>query len=115
MLLRHATFSGRSLGASAAEVRSSNLKTANVILLVGIALLTVGYMLMNSRAGMKGFVIKSYGQRILDLKDESKKLDLQTFENRSMGNIEAAAKEFGFEPVTRPDYLNVTGGAVAVR
>jgi len=88
---------------------------ANVLLMVCIAALGVGYVVMNNTSSTKGFAIRALEQRVSDLEERNKALNLDTVTAQSLKDIEVRVSNLGFVPVTKVDYLTVGDGAVAVK
>ncbi len=88
---------------------------ANVALICATAALFVGYLAMNNRTATKGFSIRNAEQRIAELRDEGRKLDLQMVSVQAMENVDAHVSELGFVPVSQVDYLTAGPSMVAVK
>ncbi len=88
---------------------------ANVLLMVCTVALGVGYVVLNNTSSTKGFAIRALEQRVTDLEERNKALNLEAVTAQSLKDIESKVSNLGFVPVTQVDYLTVSDGAVAVK
>lgn len=96
-------------------MRFCDVRTLHILVLVGVALMFVGYLAMNTQAATKGFLIKSLDRRISVLKDEQKRLGIEAIAYQSMDVIDAGIKSLGMVPVTYVDYVSAVPATMAVR
>jgi len=99
--------------ASALEI--FDVRLVNLLLLFAILVSLVSYLALNNGVSTKGFQIRSLERKISDLEDDRQKLDLAAVEGQSMGTIDGRIQSLGFVPVSKLDFVNTPGGAVAIR
>ncbi|KPJ85172.1 hypothetical protein AMJ57_04090 [Parcubacteria bacterium SG8_24] len=99
---------------AAALPRPFNVATVNLLVMVTLVAFFIGYLVLNNRAATKGFTIRAAEQRLTELEERGRRLDLETVSLQSMRSIEQHVGELGFVPVTQVDYLNAAS-AVAVK
>lgn len=105
----------RQHGTQVGILRFCDVRTVHVLVLVGVALMFVAYLAMNTQAATKGFSIKSLERRISVLKDAQKKLGIEAIAHQSMDTIDAGIKTLGMVPVTYVDYVSAAPATIAVR
>jgi cell division protein FtsL len=84
--------------------------------LVGLLLSLAGgilYLTLINRTATTGFEIKSLEQRVGELRDTNKRLELQATQLRSLSVVESTTESLGLTEVANIRYLPVTGSAVA--
>lgn len=102
-------------GLQAGILRVWDIRTLNILLLVGVALMFVGYLAMNTQAATKGFTIKSLEREIATQEDDQKKLGLDAIARQSMDIIDEQIGVLGMVPVTSVDYVSAAPATMAVR
>ena len=93
----------------------TRVRVANMLLLIGLAVMAVAYLVMINKSATKGFTIRSVEQRIASLEEERKNLDLDSLASRSMGSIESQIGDLGLVPVTNVEFLSGAVGPFAAR
>ena len=77
----------------------------NLVLLIGIVILAVGYLVQISSLGTKGYDIKKVEQKIQLLEDEQKTLQIESSNLQSMDQIQTQAVKLNFVPSTNVSYI----------
>ncbi len=77
----------------------------NLVLLIGIAFLALGYLVQISALGTKGYDIKKVEQQIQLLEDEQKTLQIESSNLQSMDQIQTQAVKLNFVPSTNVSYI----------
>ncbi len=84
--------------------------------LVGIFLSLAGgitYLTLINRTATTGFEIKALEQRVSELRDTNRKLELQATQLRSLSTVESATESLGLTQVAQIEYLPTGTTAVA--
>lgn len=92
-----------------------DIRSLNMVILVAWVALFAGYLAISNQATANGFTIKAIEQRMADLEDQRRRLDLDVLGKQSMGNVVSQVQGLGFVPVQGIDYLTAVGGPVAVK
>lgn len=88
-----------------------DVRALNILVIVAVSLMFIGYLAVNTRAATKGFTIRSLERKIAELEERNKSLSLDALTGQSMESIEGQVAELGFVPVGQVEYLS---GAVPV-
>ncbi|MFC1703134.1 hypothetical protein ACFLZO_01570, partial [Patescibacteria group bacterium] len=96
-------------------LRFCDVRTLNILVLVGVALMFVGYLAMNTQAATKGYAIKTLERDISALEDAQKKLGIDAVAQQSMDVIDQQITTLGMVPVTSVDYVSAVPASMAVR
>ena len=83
-----------------------------VILIVGIGIV---YLLQMNHMSVKGYEIKDLENRIQDLEEYNKKLQLQIDEKQSLSYINDKLADLQMVDVGRVEYLSAKAASVAVK
>jgi hypothetical protein len=87
----------------------------NVVIGCALAAAVVGYLVMNTQAATRAFVITSMEQEIATLEDKQQELDATLASGQSMDKVQEMVRLKGFVPVTSVEYIGQAGGPVASR
>ena len=86
---------------------------------VSLAVLTVGigfvYLLQTNVSATKGYAIEKLNEKIANLEEENKKLNLRYIETQSMANIVSQVGSMDLVATTEIDTVSSLGSAVALR
>ncbi len=91
------------------------ITVANLVIGACLAASVVGYLVMNTQAATRGFVIKSMEREIGELEDKQKELDSAVAVSQAMDKVQQMVKEKGFVPAAAPEFIGSASGPVAVR
>ena len=108
-------FTRRSAPQTEAILHITDPRMINGLLLFGVFMFFIAYIFFNNAASTKGFFIRSLEKKIITLENQQQKLSLEVVAGQSMDTVETKISGLGFVPVSRIDYVNAGGGAVAVR
>jgi hypothetical protein len=84
------------------------------LLIVTAVALGLAYIVLVNQSATNGFALKTLEDKVTELSDANRKLEIQATELQSMQTIAAASDSMDLEPVKNVRYLG-TGTAVAVR
>lgn len=116
MRLAHQNKTSQGPVAQAAVIDSvRDVRVLNAALALALLGLFVGYLALTTRSATRGYSIKGLEQKISLLEDQKRKADVESTSLRSMAAVSVQAEQLGLVPVATVDYVEATGGAVAVR
>lgn len=92
----------------------TKIKKQIILLFIGILFISLFYLGQINSLATKGYGIKNLENKISDLKDENKKLELQITELRSTERVAKEIKTLKLEEVARIEYLQPDGSSVAL-
>lgn len=105
---------------TAVPARNKNKKTAplsikksnfGLWILIILILFGINYLLLVNSSTTKGYEIKKLEKRILELKESSNRLEIETGSLKSIQNLEETAKTLNLIPSLKVDYLKSSGYA----
>jgi len=99
----------------AAVPPGAEIVVASVLLTAGWVALFVGYVMLTISNSSQKIEARGAQQRIVTLREEGQKLEIEALAGRSLDAIESRVSELGLVPVDRVEYVDLGGGAVAVR
>ncbi len=71
------------------------------------------YLTVTNEIAIKGYKIQELENKVIELKTENQKLQIQTTQFQSLQNIEQQAKNLGMVPVDHVEYLASIDSIVA--
>lgn len=80
-----------------------------------IALFGVLYIGQTSSVSTKGFEISDLQKQIRELEQQTRSIDVEIAQHRSMVSIQNRLSDKGFVPAGQPQYIDVVGSAVVRR
>lgn len=101
--------------ARAAVPPGAEIVAANVLLAAVTAALCVGYVMLTMSTSSHTIQAHGIRQQIASLREEQQKLEIEAVSERSLGVIESQVAGLGLVPVERVEYVDASGGVVAVR
>ncbi|MCX6740529.1 MAG: hypothetical protein NTZ49_04860 [Candidatus Parcubacteria bacterium] len=89
----------------------------NRLLVLGILVFVCGifYLWQINSLATKGYQIKELEEKVSDLKDNNKKLQVQITELRSVSRINEEVKRLNMQEVARIEYLSANGSVALNR
>lgn len=95
---------------STVRIRMTALTVIGALLALGGGII---YLTLINRVATTGFEIKTLEQRVSQLRDENRKLELEAANLQSLAVVQSATESLGLTEVAKIEYLPVTGAAVA--
>lgn len=92
---------------------SISTKILNVTLITLLFVFSFAYLVQMNSLSTKGYQIKELESKISDLQQDSKDLELQVFELKSMDNIKSKVSQLNMVKVDKVEYLSPTPVALA--
>jgi hypothetical protein len=86
----------------------------NVVSLMLVALIVVGYIVQVNATISKGYVIRDLETQVNELSLLNEKLELETRRSQSLNHVSHAVKMLGFVDAQSPEYIDVAGSSYAL-
>jgi|GEM_PF-4859884 len=87
----------------------------NIAILMLLAVLTVGYLALTNENATVGYELRTLEQRVDTLRQETRRLELQSINAQAMDTLTARVADLGYVPVAHVKYLEPSAGIVAAR
>jgi len=92
-----------------------SLKTIWISVLILVGALSIFYIFQVNTVVREIYLIKSYEKQFFQLSQENQKLSINFSKANSLENIEALAKNLGFEKVGKIHYIKVLGETIVTK
>jgi len=97
------------------SLRGASLKTVLILSIFSILALLLFSLYQVNEMTKTFYLVQGYEKKIYLISQEQEGLENNLSQSKSMGDIEAAIKSLGFEPVGAMRYVKSSEGGVAVR
>lgn len=87
----------------------------NIVCLITLTVLTVGYLAMTNENATAGYELRMYERKVDALREETRRLELVTLDAQATDRVAAMVAARGFVSVAKLEYLAPTAHAVAKR
>ena len=87
----------------------------NVVILVFLATLTVGYLALTNGNATAGYELRVLERKVDALRQETRRLDLQALRTQSLDVLMYRVADLGYVPVARVQYLTSSTGVAVAR
>ncbi|PIU01396.1 hypothetical protein COT68_03435 [bacterium (Candidatus Torokbacteria) CG09_land_8_20_14_0_10_42_11] len=78
-------------------------------------LVSLFYLTQGNQVATKGYEIKDLENKLNNLKEENRKLELEAAGLQSVRNVEEGAKKLNMVPIEKMSYVTTSGTAVALK
>ena len=97
------------------EIASVDARPWNVAVLFLLVALVIGYLALTNSNATAGYELRTLGQRLDTLREETRRLELRSLSMQSIDALTAEVAHQGFVPVANVRYLTTTDHAVVKR
>ncbi|MDP2918300.1 MAG: cell division protein FtsL [bacterium] len=80
-----------------------------------LCLVSLFYLTQGNQVATKGYEIKDLENKLNNLKEENRKLELEAASLQSVRNVEEGAKKLNMVPIEKMSYVTTSGTAVALK
>jgi len=93
------------------KFRNINLRFVFFCLIITFG---IGYLLIANNTAIKGFKVKELENKVADLQEQNKKLELDAIRLQSVGEVEKKISELSMVKLAKTEYISATGSSVAL-